>query len=915
MKRILSRLGFNNADRGSALLVTLMLMVGVSLLGLGFVAISETESAISLNQRNHSQVLAVGEAGLRVAIEWFQDPVNANSIGILPANLEVFKTKRTTPTFGTNYYKTSGLLFDKPFRPNSGDRLYGTEDSADVIINDETDEGKKFLLEFNEKLFGAEDAAESCELGDGTAVRCARVSDVRVYAPPIVGGTLVDDGTGKKFWEGGIRYGYASIRLTAEKRKGNDIIARRTVRSVVSEWPFPGPQGPVQSNANISTAGNLGVHWGKMTAMGTIADSRPQVSLPWFDAHERIHYERGWDSSHQYANNFNYAAAGLNITEVHSVDPANGQASYQCSSCSVSRTFGEPAFTGAVGESVPDVSGAAVWTASTPYAAGDLVTPTVPAGYTYEAQAVGTSAATEPATWSLTPGGTTTDGTVTWKTLLTAMTWTGVDPANYPLSPTKPAEANDWLYELVADLDGDFVGGPSKVPTEEGKEIEDIWWEARARGDMESPSGVGLAPLHILKYSDPTVDEIEADASVPGGSGYWALYQGQDTTEVPEKKEVTFPRIDYEFWKEVAIQGNGTNRVFYLRWVGSPRDDSYSNGIAVKKVADWVNTDPDLTNPAEPGFYFFDTKNGVNPQITGGAASPYLTPELTLNSADANPLQMKGFIYLNTVRINFNGVSGIEDYYGYPGEPYRDVGVRQLDVSGDYIWDSTAKQFLIEGRNDGLHTCKDLNSNTLCDVALKSRTITRTDGGAAYKYTAYFPEPYSPTCYKAGNLADNTTGDYTSWGCSEPQEPFLNLRYKDPDTKHPAGDPAPSLQASWGAAVTTLVNVAKKKLPSGSLPTDCDTATPAKPEFCTSPRYDLDGGMMNLDPVMIGIMYNEGEYTATGNPRFFGSILINGSVDKAGTGQVYFDETLLKGTWQDQFDFPRVFESAHQTDK
>lgn len=45
-----------NADRGSTLLVSLMIMIGLSLLGLAFVAISETENAISVNQRNKAQI-------------------------------------------------------------------------------------------------------------------------------------------------------------------------------------------------------------------------------------------------------------------------------------------------------------------------------------------------------------------------------------------------------------------------------------------------------------------------------------------------------------------------------------------------------------------------------------------------------------------------------------------------------------------------------------------------------------------------------------------------------------------------------------------------------------------------------------------------------------------------------------------
>src|SRR2546430_16987990 len=73
-------------NRGSALLVSLMVIVGLSLLGLGFVAISETESAISKNQQNALQTQAVAEAGARLVVEWFQNPTWAIASGGMPSN-------------------------------------------------------------------------------------------------------------------------------------------------------------------------------------------------------------------------------------------------------------------------------------------------------------------------------------------------------------------------------------------------------------------------------------------------------------------------------------------------------------------------------------------------------------------------------------------------------------------------------------------------------------------------------------------------------------------------------------------------------------------------------------------------------------------------------------------------------------
>src|SRR5437762_10749541 len=82
-------------QRGSALLATLMVIVGLSLLGLAFVAISETESSISVNERNHTQTVALAETGARLVVQWFQDPVRMLGFNLQPANDNVLKTQLT----------------------------------------------------------------------------------------------------------------------------------------------------------------------------------------------------------------------------------------------------------------------------------------------------------------------------------------------------------------------------------------------------------------------------------------------------------------------------------------------------------------------------------------------------------------------------------------------------------------------------------------------------------------------------------------------------------------------------------------------------------------------------------------------------------------------------------------------------
>src|SRR6266513_1713362 len=110
-------------QRGSALLATLMVIVGLSLLGLAFVAISETESAISINERNHSQTVALAEAAARTCVQWFQNPNLMPANSVAPTTpMTVLKTQRTVGAY-TGYYKPSAseLLCDLPFGPEDED--------------------------------------------------------------------------------------------------------------------------------------------------------------------------------------------------------------------------------------------------------------------------------------------------------------------------------------------------------------------------------------------------------------------------------------------------------------------------------------------------------------------------------------------------------------------------------------------------------------------------------------------------------------------------------------------------------------------------------------------------------------------------------------------------------------------------
>jgi hypothetical protein len=271
-------------DRGSALLVTLIVVAGLSLLGLAFVGVSETESAIALNQRDGIQTQAIAEAGAHAVMEWFQNPSWARGLQIMPSNAPApAGLKRTRVVDGvSDVYKplSTQLLFDKPFRPARQHRFFGEEETADITITDAID--ATTLTNLNTFLFGANSRA------------AGRITEIRIYAPPIVGGTLVGG-----FWSGGERFGTATIRVTAEKwsaNTGGTLRARRIVRLVVGEFPMPIPAGPIQTASNAGFGGSFDVHWGDEVALGDLNPSVSRTRIPWANAFNRPAFERGYDA-------------------------------------------------------------------------------------------------------------------------------------------------------------------------------------------------------------------------------------------------------------------------------------------------------------------------------------------------------------------------------------------------------------------------------------------------------------------------------------------------------------------------------------------------------------------------------------------------------------------------------------------
>ena len=260
-------------ERGTALIVALLVMVIMTLLGIPFLLMGETENRIAENERLSLQALYAAESGARVVKRWFDQPGHADNV-INPILDAIDREQREIDADGDPgtatetadgspehpYYKqVDDAVFAKPFRGSLVDALLGAEDGPDMCIDELLSaDAEDFLLDMSNELFGGYPSGESG--------RRARISHIDVYAPPYVpvAGS----------WK---RYGVGTVKVVAgiyqEYPDGSEtLLSERTVKITLGQVKVPVPQ-LAALNACDAVAWNddLTVHWGTMAV--SVSDS------------------------------------------------------------------------------------------------------------------------------------------------------------------------------------------------------------------------------------------------------------------------------------------------------------------------------------------------------------------------------------------------------------------------------------------------------------------------------------------------------------------------------------------------------------------------------------------------------------------------------------------------------------------
>ncbi|TDI40565.1 MAG: hypothetical protein E2P00_08080 [Acidobacteria bacterium] len=298
-------------ERGSALVIVTLVMVILTLLGISYLTLADTESLIALNMTYQEQALYAAESAARITVEWFNNPDLTTGM-LVPTVAQVDRTQRwidadddpTTATITnaiipvvegdlTKPFYRDGLddLFEKPYRGSMVVGFMGDEDGPDLVIDAAAGGNQAAYLDtLNASLFGTYPSDINITVAADARVR-ARILRIEVYQPPLVNLS----GT----WS---RYGIATVRViagiftnAADGDASNDKeVARRVVRVVVNETPYPGPTGPLQTCEDMDTNGDFGVKWGKGSAQGDVdlsnnLDSKHDSGFPFAENSNTSH--------------------------------------------------------------------------------------------------------------------------------------------------------------------------------------------------------------------------------------------------------------------------------------------------------------------------------------------------------------------------------------------------------------------------------------------------------------------------------------------------------------------------------------------------------------------------------------------------------------------------------------------------
>lgn len=275
-------------NKGSALLVTLLIMVILTLTGISFLFMADTENKISNNYYLAMRALLAAQSGVYMVNSWFN--YAKDTLTLLPSANDIQFNPRQNTSDGTNsntLYKwgcqapnancSSYKLFDRPFiginyTPTVYQRFFGTSQNPDILISYKNNKSVNYLNNLNTLLLGS-------------ATGPIRISEIKLYSPPV--SPYADDPTDTR----NTPYGICTAEITAETVRrdssGNvaEVLSTRRVRGIITDVNFAIAGVAFDVDGIINQNGAVRVWWGTMKSTKAIYDNNVQhlgKGAPWY---------------------------------------------------------------------------------------------------------------------------------------------------------------------------------------------------------------------------------------------------------------------------------------------------------------------------------------------------------------------------------------------------------------------------------------------------------------------------------------------------------------------------------------------------------------------------------------------------------------------------------------------------------
>ena len=261
-------------QKGAALILTVVVIMVLTTLGLAMVGFSTTEERTATSYRDGLQARATAEAGIRLAEEMFRDPSNrvmvplfsstasvcsagnADYCGTDEASTEtslhakgIWRASRS-PISPARYTGSGNAFFVGPFGGDWGQTFGGTYSSTaasdlyDLKFNC-TDPSNSATVVTSANCWLDSQFNALLQTSSDWNLTTGRISDISFYGPPTVGGKT---------------YGICTVRVTAVKTDANGaVVAREVMEAVIGDAQ---PKPAVLGNGDILFKTKAGVMCG-----------------------------------------------------------------------------------------------------------------------------------------------------------------------------------------------------------------------------------------------------------------------------------------------------------------------------------------------------------------------------------------------------------------------------------------------------------------------------------------------------------------------------------------------------------------------------------------------------------------------------------------------------------------------------